>query len=214
MLPSGESRFCGSCAKHVVDFSGMSDHELTEYLRNRKHAACGRFRAEQLEKVYTERAQLKVPFPKRFARFVLSLFIGSVAEKASAQTDTLPVTPIDTIAKYVSIDSLQNDTAVADAETIPEKLEIRWEAPETPVFVAVPEEFKVTTIVLGSFMPEPQEEPNPIDFLQQFFRGYKKPIAEVAQGNEPPPEPLPAKENSVETAIMPVPTRFQKKKKA
>lgn len=49
MTPVTGGRFCGSCEKVVIDFSGMSDAEILAMLRNNTTQLCGRFRNEQLE---------------------------------------------------------------------------------------------------------------------------------------------------------------------
>jgi hypothetical protein len=43
-------KYCGSCAKHVTDFSGFTDQELISYFKNRNTESCGRFRKDQLQK--------------------------------------------------------------------------------------------------------------------------------------------------------------------
>ena len=36
MMPETNGRFCGSCTKSVVDFTGMSDFSIVNYLQNHK----------------------------------------------------------------------------------------------------------------------------------------------------------------------------------
>jgi len=43
-------KYCGSCAKHVTDFSGFTDQELISYFKNRNTESCGRFRKDQLQR--------------------------------------------------------------------------------------------------------------------------------------------------------------------
>ena len=43
-----DARHCDNCAKNVVDFTGMSDGRLHEYLRTNPGKLCGRFRPDQL----------------------------------------------------------------------------------------------------------------------------------------------------------------------
>lgn len=50
MTPDEQGRFCSLCSKTVVDFTEMSNSDITIYLRNSKGGhLCGRFRNEQLE---------------------------------------------------------------------------------------------------------------------------------------------------------------------
>jgi hypothetical protein len=48
MQPSGNGRYCGQCAKTVVDFSTMSDQQVLQYLSGTQGRICGRFAADQL----------------------------------------------------------------------------------------------------------------------------------------------------------------------
>lgn len=53
MTPEAGGRFCGSCEKSVVDFTGMSDFSIVSYLENHKaEKVCGRFTKPQLDRVY------------------------------------------------------------------------------------------------------------------------------------------------------------------
>jgi hypothetical protein len=53
MKPETNGRFCGSCEKSVVDFTGMSDFSIVNYLENHTNEkVCGRFTKPQLDRVY------------------------------------------------------------------------------------------------------------------------------------------------------------------
>jgi len=43
-------KYCGSCEKHVTDFSRFTDQELISYFKNRNTESCGRFRKDQLQR--------------------------------------------------------------------------------------------------------------------------------------------------------------------
>ena len=47
---SPNRRHCASCAKHVTDFSWMTDREIHQYFRRHGGKLCGRFRADQLDR--------------------------------------------------------------------------------------------------------------------------------------------------------------------
>jgi hypothetical protein len=49
MQPVEGGRFCGSCRHAVVDFTRMTDQEILAAFT--RHSPCGRFRADQLERV-------------------------------------------------------------------------------------------------------------------------------------------------------------------
>ncbi|GGF04034.1 hypothetical protein GCM10011383_13890 [Hymenobacter cavernae] len=49
MIPATHGRYCGACEKVVIDFSQMTDDELTDFLAARSsERVCGRFRPDQL----------------------------------------------------------------------------------------------------------------------------------------------------------------------
>lgn len=51
MTPSDPNRrHCASCAKHVTDFSWMTDREIHQYFQRHGGKLCGRFRADQLDR--------------------------------------------------------------------------------------------------------------------------------------------------------------------
>ena len=50
MSPEAQGRFCASCCKTVVDFTGMSDAELLRYFSSPKEQVCGRFYSDQLNR--------------------------------------------------------------------------------------------------------------------------------------------------------------------
>ncbi|SKA20614.1 CarboxypepD_reg-like domain-containing protein [Chitinophaga eiseniae] len=50
MTPAAGGRFCGSCQKTVVDFSGLTDSQIHELLSDTSQRYCGRFRKSQLDR--------------------------------------------------------------------------------------------------------------------------------------------------------------------
>jgi hypothetical protein len=51
MTPQTQGRFCGSCAKTVIDFSAMTDAQLIHYFTNLKQEnVCGRMHPDQLDR--------------------------------------------------------------------------------------------------------------------------------------------------------------------
>lgn len=64
MTPTQQGRFCNACAKEVIDFSVMSDHEVLNYFNNLTHEkVCGRAMPSQLERTF---AANKEPVKKRY----------------------------------------------------------------------------------------------------------------------------------------------------
>lgn len=50
MNPNEQGRFCLSCSKTVVDFSGMSDKQLYDYFKHYTGNSCGRLTDDQLNR--------------------------------------------------------------------------------------------------------------------------------------------------------------------
>ena len=47
--PSAAGGYCRSCQKEVVDFTTMSDREISRYFRDQTQTTCGRFRSSQIK---------------------------------------------------------------------------------------------------------------------------------------------------------------------
>ncbi|QJB40611.1 carboxypeptidase-like regulatory domain-containing protein [Chitinophaga oryzae] len=50
MIPAAGGRFCDSCRKTVIDFTGLTDSEVLALLSNTSQQYCGRFRQSQLDR--------------------------------------------------------------------------------------------------------------------------------------------------------------------
>lgn len=53
MTPTGEGRFCHSCAKAVVDFTAMTDQQIVQYMSGAAGSVCGRMTSYQLNRDFT-----------------------------------------------------------------------------------------------------------------------------------------------------------------
>jgi hypothetical protein len=86
MTPEAQGRFCGSCAKVVVDFSVMTDNEVLNYLKKNTGSTCGHFTSDQLERPIIE-TQLQ---PKRTWRYWLASIASLLVmlQRSAAQTKT------------------------------------------------------------------------------------------------------------------------------
>ena len=77
MTPVEQGVYCKSCCKEVSDFSSMSEHEIFNYLEQRKgEQLCGRFRKEQLSNpiVYISPKVFSMDIPL-WKKFLAALFI-------------------------------------------------------------------------------------------------------------------------------------------
>lgn len=121
MSPDEQGRFCGVCAKSVIDFTKMNDTQVkTFFSENSDKKICGRFRMEQVKQKIIFNVPLSVFNKKRSFQksFLLVLFVvmgttlfscknssgktvGEVAvvegTTASNITMGMPIPPKDTI---------------------------------------------------------------------------------------------------------------------
>jgi hypothetical protein len=86
MTASATGRFCTHCSKTVVDFTGMSDAALLNYIK-KNGMGCGRFSDSQLERVIVPAV---LPNRKFWPQLFLSLglFFGILKESAGQETNT------------------------------------------------------------------------------------------------------------------------------
>lgn len=80
MTPGETGRHCSSCAKSVIDFTGMSDEEVKHFFINKKASehVCGRFKQTQLHRITIELPQnifsIQMPLWKKFLAACLVVF--------------------------------------------------------------------------------------------------------------------------------------------
>ena len=78
-----KGRFCGSCQKQVVDFTGMNDEQMVAFFRKPTPGpVCGRFVKDQLNRPI-QLPRKRIPWVKYFFQFMLPAFL--VSTKATAQ---------------------------------------------------------------------------------------------------------------------------------
>ncbi len=78
MTPNEQGRFCGSCAKSVVDFTKMKAPEIQQYfINNQGKKVCGRFNNNQLESI-----RISIPSRVMYSQtqfhkiFLLAVFVS------------------------------------------------------------------------------------------------------------------------------------------
>jgi hypothetical protein len=109
-VPGGS--FCSSCQKKVIDFTHMTDDEITTFLQHRPASICGRFLPQQLKTYAFTTASTSVkPGYTLMKAGLLSLFLLMTSKPASTQS-TLTQRPQPELV----CDELNNDhqnTAIA-----------------------------------------------------------------------------------------------------
>jgi hypothetical protein len=76
MNTTEKGRFCNSCQKQVIDFTGMSDEKLVAFFRKPSTQVCGRFRNDQLQKDLTI-PQKRIPWVSYFFQVALPAVLFS-----------------------------------------------------------------------------------------------------------------------------------------
>ena len=81
MSPVDKGRFCMSCQKKVIDFTGMNDEQLVAYFKKPAESVCGRFEESQLNRE-TRVPKKELPWVKYFFQFTLPAFLLSMRSDA------------------------------------------------------------------------------------------------------------------------------------
>jgi len=85
MTPVDKGRFCGSCQKAVVDFTGMSDTQLVNFFKKPSTGSvCGRFYNDQLNRDFNI-PRKRLPWIKYLLQIAIPAFLFT--SKARSQTE-------------------------------------------------------------------------------------------------------------------------------
>ena len=106
MNPVDKGRFCMSCQKKVIDFTGMNDEQLIAYLKKPAASTCGRFDESQLNRDINV-LQKRIPWMKYFFQFALPAFLVSM--KADAQKQMVK----GKMATYSKQNMITGDTIIS-----------------------------------------------------------------------------------------------------
>jgi hypothetical protein len=224
MTPVDKGRFCASCAKCVTDFTVLSEKEIREAIQSNIGGMCGRFRQDQLEKVYTVKPELQLSAQRRFFQYLLSAFMGLFGiHKASGQ-DTLKTVQNDSLKTLAAADTALADTiALAKADTAavqPDSLKsdslkvvISYEWPEV---IRYNPEIVTVIVTSGCIVFEPQKIEFPsfpilvIDSFRRIFRSGKEELPVMVQNSGMIPE---EEKTIIAMNRVPLPERKEPEKK-
>ncbi|RAJ85849.1 hypothetical protein CLV59_102555 [Chitinophaga dinghuensis] len=95
MQVTGDGRYCGSCAKTVIDFTGYSDVQLIEFFSKEKGSVCGHFRSTQLGR------RLQPMTPQLRLMPVMLLTVGMLLSGVATTAQQLPPQTKNTTATVV-----------------------------------------------------------------------------------------------------------------
>lgn len=111
MTPKEQGRFCSSCQKSVVDFTGFSDEQLYKFLAEREgQKICGRFSSSQLNR------QISMPHQPHSTLYKWMIAAGLVLVFTSISSP-LAFAQIPMIQPKISVvENLSIDTTNIEAE--------------------------------------------------------------------------------------------------
>jgi hypothetical protein len=222
MLPAGKGRFCSSCAKTVVDFTGMTEKQIAAHFRDQSKQVCGRIESRQMERTYEVIPQIKLPMHQRFWGFLISIFVSGVSvNKAVAQPDTLKIPETDTL-NPVLISGFQADSVnIVTGDTLERATDssIAWVPNENQI--CEPEVYVLNIehmIVCGGMQAAPVETgPSFLDFFRDTLKRSFFSKGMVLEKSKPS---LPKEENPKENkaplieAVMPHEIKIKGEKRA
>jgi hypothetical protein len=232
MKPAAKGRFCDSCAKSVIDFTGMTEKQIAAFFKNRPQNICGRFHTSQIDRTYTTGLQVRLPVHRRFWSFLISLFFsGAIVDKARAQADTITVQH-DSLTTAIPDDSIPADsTALVKADSLPapdtlavenKTIDLLYEftmgtCTMPPVDSNYIWGYSVTTVTGLTAVP-PDETPSIVKACVKKLAGalniFKRPATapEITADSQPHKKPL-KKEPVISDAIMPEEVKQQSRKR-
>jgi len=121
MQPVSETtaRHCGSCAKNVTDFTGMTDAQMNAHIRESGGKLCGRFRPDQLERPLRAASGPRRSNPLKVAATAAGLMLAASGLDAQQIEKPAPVGQHNAIETQITGEiaaydpSLRNDTVPA-----------------------------------------------------------------------------------------------------
>ena len=118
MTPVDKGRYCDSCQKSVVDFTGMSDTQLVAFFKKPSTGSvCGRFHNEQLER--------DIAFPKKripWFKYILQICLPVFITSTKAISQGKPQVKINELTENCTIpDSNKNEIVEGQMAPAPMK---------------------------------------------------------------------------------------------
>ena len=124
MTATDSGKYCSSCKKTVVNFTGMSDLEIVTYFSEHKNI-CGRFKKSQLNRTLNSELEKSIPTGKAWNYLMIIGFSGFVVLPNSniksqdieknrialyrIEKDSLKETPITNYIKGIVLDSMTKE---------------------------------------------------------------------------------------------------------
>lgn len=183
MTPANQGSFCDSCAKIVVDFTKMKDHEVINYFENHKEQkTCGRFLSKQVNQNISSLAPpvrtLNQPINLNFTipelkkvktfthRFIVALLIIFGNTLFTSCGNGSPETLGKVVSPYTkgeSIPAIDTIKQVVDSTKVVEKTQkepCHFEEILGDVIIVEPKSTTEKIIIQPEILGEPEIHPN------------------------------------------------------
>lgn len=200
MTTNEKGRFCGSCAKTVVDFTQKSAKEVQDFfIKNKGKRVCGHFRRKQLDSIVLQIPEAtftqKLSFQKLFILtllLVMGTTLFSCKNEAGKPQRIDKVELIDTIRTTDKVlERLKIDSVAKPIITIPTKINTTYQTTTTGLPIATScKKDGITALpeIMGDVVEEGEvyiEEIAPVYFnivsIPPRFKGTKASTKEVLQ---------------------------------
>lgn len=117
MTPAGNRRFCSSCSKEVIDFSGMSDAQLIRFFKEPRGSVCGRFQQEQLANELVIPPK-RVPWLRYFFTISLPAFLFSCKSNRLTGEMAIKTELVKATTGLLVMETERNDPSLAKSEPL------------------------------------------------------------------------------------------------
>lgn len=131
MTQEEKGRFCSSCKKIVVDFTGMSDRELVAFFKKPSGSLCGRFNQEQLGRDIVI-PRKRIPWVKYFFQFTWPAFVlllkscgwkDKTVGKLSVNTEDVRNASGNNPYEIATVGILMTEISMVDTTVLQEKID-------------------------------------------------------------------------------------------
>jgi hypothetical protein len=131
MTQEEKGRFCNSCKKTVIDFTGMSDRELIAFFKKPSGSLCGRFNREQLGRDIVI-PRKRIPWVKYFFQFTWPAFAillkscgwkDKTVGKLSMNTEDIRNASGNNLYEIATVGVLLTEISMVDTTALQEKID-------------------------------------------------------------------------------------------
>ncbi len=183
MTPNEKGKFCGACAKTVVDFTNYSTDEIIGYFKKDKGNTCGRFTHTQLQQTYIPKNVYRGYFIKPLAAIMLPLVLLTSCNNEGVGKGAINKTSVVSTHKNV-ISPRPNFNVEADTlQQLPMPMAVKVIEP-TPIICTFPiQETMLTGVIAVEEFPTIVNDSATIETYITIIDEQQQPIANALVEN-------------------------------